>query len=356
MASRLLDRGLPRDPRATTYLVGFVVSTVATILVVRGFLALSGYPKIGGNGLHIAHVLWGGLLMALAIVLSMSFIGQVVRPFVAILGGIGFGLFLDEVGKFVTSTNNYFFQPAVAIMYLTVVLFVLLIHLLHARTPPRPPEYLAAALGEATAAAGGGISDHRRERALRLVELAGDQPGTAAAADLIRALPTAPKQLGDPLIAMRRAVQRFGGPVVRNRVLRRITIGLLVVVAFGNLISAAAIGILDIFAPGELTENVPNFASVGATVSACLAALCVLRGLWVYRRNKRSAYGWFQRSLLVNLLLTQVFVVASDQFSALPSIVLDLLMLGILGAARSQFTEQPPGRFTALMEPSAVPR
>jgi hypothetical protein len=138
MAHRVLQRGLPRDLRATTYLVGFVVGAVATILIVRGALAAAGYPKIGGNGLHIAHVLWGGLLLALAIVLSMSFIGQVVRPFVAVLGGVGFGLFLDEVGKFVTSTNNYFFQPAVAIMYLTFVLFVLLIHLLHGRTPPQP--------------------------------------------------------------------------------------------------------------------------------------------------------------------------------------------------------------------------
>src|SRR5438105_3470241 len=29
--------------------------------------ALSGYPQVGGHGLHIAHMLWGGLLMVLAI-------------------------------------------------------------------------------------------------------------------------------------------------------------------------------------------------------------------------------------------------------------------------------------------------
>ncbi|HEY2792860.1 MAG TPA: hypothetical protein VGJ28_10910 [Micromonosporaceae bacterium] len=356
MASRMLARGLPRDPRASTYLVGFVVSTVVTILVVRGALAASGYPKIGGDGLHIAHVLWGGLLMALALVLAMSIIGQVVRPFVAILGGIGFGLFLDEVGKFVTSTNNYFFQPAVAIMYLTVVLFVLLIHWVHGRTPTRPQEYLAAALGEATAAAGGGISDQRRQRALSLVGLASDQPGADAAADLIRALPAQSKQLGDPLIAMRRAVQRLGRPIVGSRILRRITIGILVFVSVLQLAAAAFIGIADIFEPGTLKENIPNFASVGATLSACLAALCVVRGLWVYRRDKRSAYGWFQRSVLVDLLLTQVFVVASSQFSALPSIVVDLLMLGILGAARSQFSVPATAGFTALMQPSVAPR
>lgn len=38
--------------------------------------------------------------------------------------------------------------------------------------------------------------------------------------------------------------------------------------------------------------------------------------------------------MLINLLLTQVFVVANDQFSALPSIAIDLVMLAVLGAAR----------------------
>ncbi len=248
---------MPRDPRATTYLMGFVVSTVLTILILRASLAMAGYPQVGGNGLHIAHALWGGLLLSVAIVLSMSFIGQVIRPYVAIVGGIGFGLFLDEVGKFVTSTNNYFFRPAIAIVYLTVVLFVLVIQWVHGRRPTTPAEYLAAALAEVCAAAGGGFSDQRRDRALLLIQLSDGEPGCVEAEALVRSMPRG-RQLGDPLIAMRRWIQL-------------------------------------------------------------------------------SAYGWFERAVLVDLLLTQVFSVTSDQFSALPSIAIDLIMLAVLGAARSQY-------------------
>jgi hypothetical protein len=40
-------------------LFGFAVSVIAT----RGFLELTGYPQIASGDFHIAHVLWGGLLL-----------------------------------------------------------------------------------------------------------------------------------------------------------------------------------------------------------------------------------------------------------------------------------------------------
>src|SRR5665647_796666 len=76
----LLRWGLPRDPAAPSHLAGFVVAAVVTVLLTRAFLAAAGYPQIGGGGLHVAHVLWGGLLMALAFVLLLSFAGPVARP------------------------------------------------------------------------------------------------------------------------------------------------------------------------------------------------------------------------------------------------------------------------------------
>jgi len=53
----LLRLGLPRDPAASSHLAGFVVASVVTVLLTRAFLAATGYPQIGGGGLHVAHVL-----------------------------------------------------------------------------------------------------------------------------------------------------------------------------------------------------------------------------------------------------------------------------------------------------------
>ena len=59
----------------------FLFSAIATVGLVRAFLIVTGYPKVGGHGLHVAHVLWGGLLMGAAIAIVMVLIMLVVTFF-----------------------------------------------------------------------------------------------------------------------------------------------------------------------------------------------------------------------------------------------------------------------------------
>ena len=88
----------------------FLVFSVVSIVAIRVFLNLTGFPQLGGDGLHIAHMLWGGLIMLIVLGIVLIFLNLEIRKFAAIFGGIGFGVFIDEIGKFVTGDNNYFFE------------------------------------------------------------------------------------------------------------------------------------------------------------------------------------------------------------------------------------------------------
>jgi hypothetical protein len=93
-----------------------LVVAISTVLVVRLYLAGTGYPEVGGGGFHFAHVLWGGLLMLVVAIVLVTLLGRPALRFGAVAAGVGFGLFIDEVGKLVTADDDYFFQPALAII------------------------------------------------------------------------------------------------------------------------------------------------------------------------------------------------------------------------------------------------
>src|SRR3989440_11957115 len=118
----------------------FLIAAALTVLGLRVYLAAAHYPQLGGNGLHIAHVLWGGLLMVVAIGMLLSLLTWIWQLTAALIGGAGFGMFIDELGKFLTSDNNYFFKPTASLIYaMFIVLFLLSREVRHFRklTPPQ---------------------------------------------------------------------------------------------------------------------------------------------------------------------------------------------------------------------------
>ena len=127
MARRLIRGRLTRSSEAGEFLEIFLIGAAVSALGVRWLLALTGYPRVGGGGLHVAHVLWGGLLMLAAIIALLLFLDRRVQQGAAGIAGIGFGVFIDEIGKFLTADSDYFFRPAIALIYVIFVgLFLLL--------------------------------------------------------------------------------------------------------------------------------------------------------------------------------------------------------------------------------------
>jgi hypothetical protein len=127
-----------RREEAPQYLLITLLSFAASITLIRLFLTLTGYPRIESGNLHIAHVLWGGLLLFLASLLPLILANRWALTLSAVLAGAGAGLFLDEVGKFITSTNDYFYPPAAPIIYVFFLLTVW-VYIQFNRPPARDP-------------------------------------------------------------------------------------------------------------------------------------------------------------------------------------------------------------------------
>lgn len=126
--NRFEDRTPVRRKHAVTHLLITVLCFAFSVTATRLFLNITGFPQIGGGDLHIAHVLWGGLFLFAASLLPLIWVNPWVLNLSALLSGLGVGLFIDEVGKFITSSNNYFYPMAAPIIYafflLTVLVFV----------------------------------------------------------------------------------------------------------------------------------------------------------------------------------------------------------------------------------------
>jgi hypothetical protein len=116
---------LTQREAAEKYMLLTLLSFAASVTFTRLFLSMTGYPQIGGGELHIAHVLWGGLLLYVAALLPLMFVSREIYTVTAILAGIGVGLFIDEVGKFITQRNDYFYPIAASIIYILFLLTIL---------------------------------------------------------------------------------------------------------------------------------------------------------------------------------------------------------------------------------------
>jgi hypothetical protein len=332
----LMRAGLVRNVHTGQHLTTFVVGAVGTVLIVRLMLRLLGYPEIGGRGLHIAHMLWGGLLMVVALFLLLGFIGPVVRPTAALIGGIGFGLFIDEVGKFVTADNDYFYRPAAAIMYVVIVLLVLGVQFLSTRRPIDPREHLANAVDHAVEGVAGGLSRRRLAQASERLRDAGDAvPGKAETRALLAACPADEVELPTPVDSTWRALLRGFDKLATHPWAPRVAVGVLILQALGAPGIAAGITLQR----DQLLTEVPV---IGVAAGSLLSATFTLRGALRLRKDRARAVRLFELAVLTSLLVTQVFQFAGTQFAAVGGMLLDLTLLGLLGAEQERLQREKP--------------
>ena len=338
----LRGRRPPRNAGFVDLLETFLVAAAATILVIRTQLWLTNYPQLGGHGLHIAHLLYGGLLMMITIGILLTFLGRSARRPAAILGGIGFGFFIDELGKFITSDNNYFFRPTVALIYVIFVVVYAALVAIGRRAYTRA-EYLTNALEVLKDAAISDLDAHEKERALHY--LAHAPPHDALAGGIAQLLervqPVAETE--SAIAARRRTLARLYHAVVDNKWMVRAAVAVLVlnallcvIAALLVLVGVVAILVLHLHGPRITVPADGGLIEGGNALSATLAAFLAVLGVVRLTRSRLSALQFFRYALLVNIFLVQFFVFYQEQLAALPGLLLNIGFLKSVGYARAQ--------------------
>ena len=304
------------------HLTTLFVCAVATVLFTRALLAALGYPQVGGHKFHIAHVLYGGLLLLAALLATLAFVGPTTRVVASILGGVGFGLFIDEVGKFVTKDVNYFYKPAIAIIYVCFVVLFAVIRWL-SRRHFSAEEATLIGLESLQRAAVGSLTNERRRRILGLLATThADSTLARSVSELLaRAAPSAEH---GPSLTQQLSSQlaRVWIVLTQHRLFRSGVFAVLIVAA---AISAGETGWLLRDGLGHLSFSQKVFG-----LTTVVADLALLIGALELRRSLFSALHWYEHAVLLDLTVAQVFLFSSEQLAATLNLVALLVIWSLL--------------------------
>jgi hypothetical protein len=329
-----------RNVRSRNQLELFLLSAVTSLLSVRLYLEATGYPQIGSGGLHIAHMLWGGALMLAALVITLSFLGARAQRLTAMIGGVGFGVFIDELGKFITGDNNYFYQPTIGLIYAIFIVLYLAFNFLTRTQTLTSREYQLNALAQLEEAIVQDLDPTEKERVQSLLAKADQKdPVTKQLQKMLASVRTIPAPLPGKATRLIRWLdrqyekfwhRRNSGLLVRGFFL--IEVGVFVVAVLG-VIYAGVDSAFDIF-KGEVSYSTEIVW--GQLVSSVVAAGFAIRGAMLIRTSRFRAYEQFRRATMVNIFLTQFFMFSRIEFAALPGFAFNLLLLGLIAYAMRQ--------------------
>lgn len=326
---------MTRSVWGSSYVEWFLICTIGTILITRAYLAATGYPQIGGHTLHIAHAVWGACLLMVALVMGWLFLGPTIRVTSVVIGGIGFGLFLDEIGKFITVDNDYFFGPSAEVMYVSLVVVLVVTRVIRDFRPLDADEALANAAAIAAIGVSGGLTPLRRAQGLELADHA-ERAGCAPdAVEPVRTLLAGSGDRTDRLTALRvrvmAAIPRF---LLSRRWVPIVTGTLLVISAI-----ATGIGVAQLLTGGidvETTRARVLLDPLGAADAIRLfGAACTLTlVLWAIVGRRRRGELWAMEivriAALVMTSLNALVNFATEGFGALVSVAIGLSAVAVL--------------------------
>jgi hypothetical protein len=320
----------------------FLISAVSTILLVRFYLTVTGYPQIGGSILHISHLLPGTILMLAAILIMLAAVNRAVRDFAAILSGVGFGLSWDELGKFITQTNNYFFKPTLGLIYLTFVLLYLLVRYAGQRRLSQD-DYIANAIDLIKEAAIKDLDTWEYERAKELM------------------LHVSPNHiLYQPTMDMLKKVKPTGkrNPLLTDRIMSIVMKPVHILSEwrhFTQMVVTIAVtyGVINIFVTffflyGAFSSDNINFgilkgdeADLAGALSALITVVLLTGGAYYYSQGRhKRAYELFESGLLIEIFVGQVILFFKSPHMAIAGFFITLFLLASIKLVSTEEAHQ----------------
>jgi hypothetical protein len=335
--------GARRD-RGSQYLLVTIAAFAVTVAGTRWYLDLAGYPTVGGGELHVAHALWGGLALVVAAIVPLLWVGHRSLVLSALLAGLGVGLFIDEVGKFLTTSTDYFFAPAAPIIYGGLLLLVLLWFILR-RSSGDAQEATHAVLEALRDGVDGRLTAAERDRVASLRRAKGEPPQGELDAELLAVLesPAIDSRLvaAGPLASgsARRWLERLlPTRIERWLVYAGLVFSLLTALFAGLMILALALvpeaALVQQVHAGRIEYPEEPFWTVlllGIYVVTGLTAAVAL----VLRI--RGSGRWLDVALtavLIDLVVGELVAFYAAQFTALASAVWGVILLGLVADLR----------------------
>ncbi|OGM20345.1 hypothetical protein A2714_04850 [Candidatus Woesebacteria bacterium RIFCSPHIGHO2_01_FULL_38_9] len=320
--TRLSFHYFPRDVEAGDLVENFLVSAIASILVIRLFLAITGYPQLGGENFHIAHMLVGGFLMFLALIGLLVFLNKETKHIASYVGGIGFGMFLDELGKFITNDNDYFYQPTIALIYVIFVLLFLGARAIEKYFKPNKQEYAINALEMIKQVIMHDLDVLEKRKAYRFLKKSDqDNPIVNLLTQALDKISTSPLSVPNIFHKIRSVAKEKYIQLIHASKFVKAIVSFFVVASIFNVIQA----LLSL-------QNTESFAQWGQLIFSVISGVLVIVGVYflLHKGSRKKAYEIFKYAVLVSIFLTQFFRFLEEELGAITGLIIGLLILNVL--------------------------
>jgi cell division protein FtsL len=287
---------------------------------------------------------------------------RTIRIASSLISGVGVGLFIDEVGKFITQTNNYFTPIAAPIIYVLFLLSVFLYIDFRRRKQSDVRAELYSLLQQMEELIDRDLSASERiemlERLQRISKNAKEKDQALLAEQMTQLLQKPEIIDVEPIPSffekLREKWLQFEEKHFSHKRIRfYLSIGLLLLAIWMALLPIRTIS-LWVRDPANFHELVNSLVQqkiilglksftlyiVLIAIEALVGFLIFVSSLLMILRSEKAAVGVGYLTLLATIVIFNLFIFYFDQFSTIAMTIYEFLLIGVLMRYRTRFFEK----------------